>query len=140
MADIPILGRLRSQTASGELVGADQVKDASFTLIDGTANPTQKQINDELRNKPKFPKVYVGESGGFLDIRPTYMVFRDADGAMYGAQYSAAGITLYGTDYDLDGEKDTPDLTLDYETLAYLKTIVDKMKEGYSVTFEKNEG
>lgn len=139
MADIDILGRLRSKTVSGELAGADQVKDAAYTLADGTANPTQAQINAELRDKKTFGVLGVKASGNstWLEIRPQYMVYRDGDGNMTGAQYSAGGITLYGSDVNVDGEKDTPDLVLDYETLAYLLTIVSKMKEGYSVVFEK---
>lgn len=136
MEDISLFGRLRNKTTSGEVAGADQIKDAAFVLTDGTTNPTQSQINTELSQKNSFEKLTVLNKNNSVEIRPTYILFKDSSGN-FMMQLNAEGLSFYNN-FDLNnlgkfvGE-------LDLTMFAYLKAIVDKMKEGYNIVFEKAE-
>lgn len=136
MGDISLFGRLRSKTQSGEVAGADQVRDAAFVLTDGTTNPTQSQINAELKSTKKgsFEELYVKGNGYIAEIHPSYIMFTHSDGTWI-LQLSGDGLSFYNN-------VDPNNLgkligILDLTMFAYLKYITDKMAEGYDIVFEK---
>lgn len=136
MGDISLFGRLRCKTKSGEVAGADQIRDAAFILADGTTNPTQSQINAELKSTKKgsFEELDVLDKSYTAEIRPSYIVFFDSDHKML-FQLSASGLSFYNH-YDLDNLGKLLG-TLDATMFMILKTITDKMLEGYNIVFEK---